>query len=81
MKPYPQKGLTEDKSIYNYRHSRVRRLSENLFGILSNRWRVFTSAIMLSPEKIRNTGHGNSCSAHLFAQYNIKKLLLPSGTS
>ena len=52
MKPYPQKGLTEDKRIYNYRHSRVRKLSENLFGILANRWRVFTSAIMLSPEKI-----------------------------
>ena len=52
MKPYPQKGLTEDKRIYNYRHSSVRRLSENLFGILANRWRVFTSAIMLSPEKI-----------------------------
>lgn len=52
MKPYPQKSLAEDKRIYNYRHSRVRRLSENLFGILANRWRVFTSAIMLSPEKI-----------------------------
>ena len=52
MKPYSQKGLTEEKNIYNYRHSRAKRLPKNLFGILANRWRVFTSAIMLSPEKI-----------------------------
>ena len=30
MKPYPQQNLTLDKRIYNYRHSRVRRISENL---------------------------------------------------
>ncbi|XP_065061359.1 uncharacterized protein LOC135688440 [Rhopilema esculentum] len=54
MKPYPQTGLTEDKRIYNYRHSRARHISENLFGILANRWRVFRSVILLPPETIEH---------------------------
>ena len=54
MKPYPQSGLTDDRCIYNYRHSRARRLSENLFGIIANRWRVFRSVILLPPETIEN---------------------------
>ena len=43
MKPYPQCGLTNDKRIYNYHHSRARRISENLFGIIAIQWRVFCS--------------------------------------
>ena len=54
MKPFPQKGLSTEKRIYNYRHSRGRRISENLFGILSNRWRVFRSPIELSPDKVED---------------------------
>ena len=37
MKPFPQQGLIEERRIYNYRYSRARRSSENLFGILTNR--------------------------------------------
>ena len=51
MKPYPQKDLTTEKRIYNYRHSRARRISENLFGILANKWRVFQQPLNLSPQK------------------------------
>ena len=52
MKPYAQRGLTIERRIYNYRHSRARRISENLFGILANRWRVFLHTICLPPEKV-----------------------------
>lgn len=52
MKLYPQHGLSEDKRIYNNRHSRARRDLENLFGIVANRWRVFHTVLMLPPETI-----------------------------
>ena len=54
MKPYPQQNLTADKRVYNYRHSRARRISENLFGILANRWRIFFTTINLQPIHIEN---------------------------
>ncbi|XP_066926385.1 uncharacterized protein [Clytia hemisphaerica] len=54
MKPFPQQGLNEEKRIYNYRHSRGRRISENLFGILASRWRVFFTVINFEPDYVED---------------------------
>ncbi|KAK3746102.1 hypothetical protein QZH41_015519, partial [Actinostola sp. cb2023] len=54
MKPYPQRNLMVENRIYNYRHSRARRLSENLFGIVANRWRVFLTVMALSPSYVED---------------------------
>ena len=35
LKPYSQSGLTPIKRIFNYRLARVRRVTENAFGILT----------------------------------------------
>ena len=51
MKPYAQKNLDDRKRIFNYRLSRMRRISENVFGIWVHRFRIFTSKILLAPEK------------------------------
>ena len=54
MKPYPQSNLTDRKRIFNYRLSRMRRISENVFGIWSNRFRVFTTSVALAPDKAKD---------------------------
>lgn len=54
MKPYAQRGLTQKQRIFNYRLSRARRISENAFGIMVARFRVFRSAMEIQPDKARN---------------------------
>lgn len=52
MVPYP--GIHEQKSkkrIYSYRLSRARRIIENVFGIMSNVFRVLRKPMALQPEK------------------------------
>ncbi|XP_059222658.1 uncharacterized protein LOC131996767 [Stomoxys calcitrans] len=51
MKPYSRHNLTEEEIIFNYRLSRARRIVENAFGILANRFRILHTTINLCPEK------------------------------
>lgn len=41
LRPYSKKNLNYTKRIFNYRHTRARRMVECTFGILANKWRVF----------------------------------------
>ena len=50
MKPYPNCSLTIEQLIFNYRLPRARCVVENTFRILANRFWVFFSPILLSPE-------------------------------
>lgn len=54
MKPFPgvTKGLLTPERIYNYRHSRARRIIENVFGIWSSKFRVLLKPINLHPDKV-----------------------------
>lgn len=49
MRPFSLRNITTYKKIYNYRLSRARRFVECAFGILSNKWRIFHSSIMIDP--------------------------------
>lgn len=54
MRPYPGSQLDNDESkrIFNYRLSRARRISENAFGILTQKFRIFQRRIKMNPGKV-----------------------------
>ena len=62
MKPYSQRSLTSEQRVFIYRLSRARRVVENAFGILANRFRVFMTPMNLSPEKVETITL--ACCAH-----------------
>lgn len=53
MKPYAARNLTKEERIYNYRISRGRRIVENAFGILAQRWQVLLGTMQQEPETAR----------------------------
>ncbi len=50
MKPFGRLGLEVPERIYNYRTSQCRRVSENAFGILANRYACLLSVIKFQPK-------------------------------
>ena len=51
MKPYGLKNTSDMERVFDYRLSRFRRISENGFDISSNRFRLFSTIAVLTPDK------------------------------
>ena len=79
QKPYSQIGLTKEKRIFNYRLSRARRIVENTFGILANRFRIFMSPIALDPKKVESIVMA-CCSLHNFLRKEAHRVYTPPGS-
>ena len=54
MKPYSHRGLTREERVFNYRLSRARRVAENAFGILAQRWQIFLTTMQHTPSTVRS---------------------------
>lgn len=66
MRPYPGNQLTdEEKKNFNYRLSRARRTSENAFGILARRFRIYERRLSMTPEHV-NIVVAATCCLHNF---------------
>ena len=49
MKPFSKRQMDDDEHIFNYRLSRARRIVENAFGILANRFQLLLTTMMQEP--------------------------------
>lgn len=75
MKPYSRMGLGHDERIFNYRISRARRVVENSFGILANRFRC-----LLAPCIYRKTKNVQSLVLACVMLHNLLRIRSPDDT-
>ena len=50
QRPYCRRNMEEREMVFNYRLSRVRRVSENTFGVMSNRFRCLLGNMQLDQD-------------------------------
>lgn len=75
LKPFPFRQMSQEQRIFNYRLSRVRRVVENVFGILANRFRILLTTIPLRPEKVQKIVQ--ACVAlHNFLREEMKSVYI-----
>ncbi|CAI6372739.1 unnamed protein product [Macrosiphum euphorbiae] len=79
LKPFPQRNLSKEKRIFNYRFSRARNCVENTFGLITTRFRVLHHAINLNPEKAKHIVLA-ICVLHNFLRQRSASYLPPNTT-
>ncbi|XP_068249076.1 uncharacterized protein [Palaemon carinicauda] len=76
LKPYSSKDLTKERRLFNYRLSRGRRIIENVFGIMTSRFRIFSSPINLKIANIEKVVLA-CCVLHNFLRRKCSASYLP----
>ena len=79
MKSYPQQNLTTKRRVYNYRQSGRRRISENLFGILANRWCIYHKVILLEPTAVKSVVLPTLALRNMLMTSSAKNIYCSSG--
>lgn len=77
MKPFPERNISREQTIFNYRLCRARRIVKNAFGILASRFRVFRKPLNLSLKNIDAVVLA-SCALHNHLRKKSKTYLTPT---
>ncbi|MCM8858028.1 MAG: transposase family protein [Candidatus Thiodiazotropha sp.] len=72
MKPFSRRNLTNQERIFNYRLSRSRRIVENAFGILGNRFGCLLTTMQQTPKAAETIVLGCCCL------HNIMRIRYPA---
>lgn len=78
LKPYAGKNLTEPQRVFNYRLSRARRTIENVFGILSAKWRIFRRPIRANTDLVDKIAQATVC-LHNYLRLTDNASYIPAG--
>ena len=81
MKLYPYQNLKTERRVHNYRHSRARRISENLFGILANRWRIYHTVMLLDAKAVKSVTLATLALNNMLMTSSAKSICCPTGLS
>ena len=78
MNPYSHRNKTHDELIFNYRHSRGRRVVECTFGIFAQRFRCFLRPLEVTPRAARRITSACVCLHNLLrtrypSTYNVQQ--------
>lgn len=65
MRPYPRTRNDHQRKIFNYRLSRARRVSENAFGLLTQRFQIYQRRLKMHPHNA-DTVILETCCLHNF---------------
>ena len=65
MKPFSRRDMEMEERIFNYRLSRARRVSENAFGIMANRWRCLLKPQEQNPKIVESIVSACCCLHNL----------------
>ncbi|XP_028394491.1 uncharacterized protein LOC114518686 [Dendronephthya gigantea] len=79
MKPFAQRGLSEERRIFNYRLSWGRRVSESVFGILSNRFRVYSTVLSIKLDNAVKVILA-TLALHNFLRAKVPNRYIPKGS-
>ena len=79
LKPYSRRQLNHTERIFNYRLSRARRCSENAFGIMASRFRIFLGEINTSVEDATDIVLA-ACCLHNMLRERCGASYIPSGS-
>lgn len=80
MKPYPFRQLDHNQRVYNYQLSRARRVVENAFGILANRFRIFRSTMLLHPDSVTKVTLASACLHNFLCERRSEAYMPPALT-